>query len=516
MYRWRRGWDSNPRYLAVRLISNQVHSTTLPPLRGTEIIAQQMRWIKRLLTFSGLLIAAGCGDIGSHLPFPTPAQHDLVVLTSPGLMTYTTDENGNPAGLEYDLTQVFAQELGVGVKYIVAEPDDLESQLGEARYHLAAAWLSPRADSDNQATPALFQSRDILAQHEATLPLTELPQLAGKTVHVMAGSRQAVTLAKLKTQLPGMKVVEIAQGDVLDLLEKLGNRQIDYVAIDESVEDIANQHIPNLRTTLPLGETTPVVWLLGAHPNAELKARLDSFIERVQHDGTLARLEDRYLGLDWRLIAAIAYHESHWDPNATSYTKGRGIMMLTEETADRLEVTNRLDPGESILAGARYLNLLKEQLPEEVAEPDRTWLALAGYNIGPGHLNTARALARQLKADPNSWYDMKGILPKLAQAKYYQQLKTSRARGGEAVILVENIRSYYDILQRNTQPFAPTPRAAEGLKRLVIEVEERRKAYVKRTTAARSISGMDGTTEPGLKQPGTGSIPGFAAPVDSD
>jgi membrane-bound lytic murein transglycosylase F len=511
-----------------------------------------MRWIKRLLTFSGLLIAASCGDVGSRLPFPTPAQHDLVVLTSPGLMTYATDENGNPGGLEYDLTQAFAQELGVGVKYLVAEPDDLENQLGKERYHLAAAWLAPQADSGNQATPAIFQTRDILAQHEATLPLTELSQLAGKTVHVMAGSRQAVTLERLKAQLPGMTVVEIGQGDVLDLLEKLGNRQIDYVAIDESVEDIANQHIPNLRTTLPLGKTTPVVWLLGTHPNAELKARLDSFIERVQHDGTLARLEDRYLGhvrrleqpdivkflgeiettlpkfrkyfqaaqaltgLDWRLIAAIAYHESHWDPNATSYTNVRGIMMLTEETADRLEVSNRLDPSESILAGARYVNLLKEQLSEDVAEPDRTWLALAAYNLGPGHLNTARTLARQLKADPNSWYEMKSILPKLAQPKIYQQLKTGRARGGEAVILVENIRSYYDILQRNAQPFAPTPRSAEGLKQLVIEVEERRKAYVKRTAAARSISGLDGTTDPGLKLPATGSIPGFASATDSD
>jgi membrane-bound lytic murein transglycosylase F len=111
---------------------------------------------------------------------------------------------------------------------------------------------------------------------------------------------------------------------------------------------------------------------------------------------------------------------------------------------------------------------------------------------------------------------MKGILPKLAQPKVYQQLKTGRARGGEAVILVENIRSYYDILQRNTQPFAPTPRAAEGLKRLVIEVEERRKAYVKRTAAARAIAGLDGTTDPGLKLPGAGSIPGFAAPAESD
>ncbi|MBP5987484.1 MAG: membrane-bound lytic murein transglycosylase MltF [Azonexus sp.] len=505
------------------------------------------------MTFSGLLIAAGCGDVGSHLPFPTPAQHDLVVLTRPGLMTYTTDENGNPAGLEYDLTQAFARELGVDVKYIVVEPEELEARLAGSKYHLAAAWLSPGSD-DNQATPAIFQTRDILVQHEASLPLSEQSQLAGKTVHVIAGSRQAATLQRIARAIPDLKVVEVGQGTNLDLLEKLGDRQIDFAAIDESFEDIANQYVPSLRATLPLGDSEPVVWLLGRHPNTELKARLDAFIERVQHDGTLARLEDRYLGhvrrlnqpdivkflgeiettlpkfrkyfqaaqaltgLDWRLIAAIAYHESHWDPNATSYTNVRGIMMLTEETADRLEVGNRLDPSESILAGARYLNLLKEQLPDEVEEPDRTWLALAGYNIGPGHLSAARTLARQLKADPNAWYEMKGVLPRLAQAKYFQQLKTGRARGGEAVILVENIRSYYDILQRNAQPFAPTPRAAESLKRLVIEVEERRKAYVKRTTAARSISAMEAeqTTDPGIKLPTTGNTPGLAVTAELD
>jgi membrane-bound lytic murein transglycosylase F len=95
-------------------------------------------------------------------------------------------------------------------------------------------------------------------------------------------------------------------------------------------------------------------------------------------------------GLDWRLVAAVAYQESQWDPNATSYTNVRGIMMLTEETADRLQVSNRLDANESILAGARYINLLKDLLPEETEEPDRTWLALAAYNIGPGHFNAAR------------------------------------------------------------------------------------------------------------------------------
>ncbi len=489
-----------------------------------------MRGIERLLLLTFIFFIAGCGEWFGRLPFPTPAQHDLVVLIRPGQLTYTTDENGNPGGLEYDLIQVFAQELGVGVKYIVADPDNLEAQITGTRYHLAAGWLSPGSDASIETTPPIFLTRDILIQHEATLPLNELEQLRGKTVHVMAGSRQAETLRALSQRIPDLKVVEFNGTDVFELLEQLGNRRIEYVALDESVEDLANQHVPNLRSSLNLTESLPVTWVLGRHPNAELKARLDSFVERIQRDGTLARLEDRYLGhvrrleqadivkflgavettlpkyrkyfqaaqvltgIDWRLIAAVAYHESQWDPNATSYTNVRGIMMLTEDTADRLQVSNRLDPSESILAGARYINLLKEQLPDDAEEPDRTWLALAAYNIGPGHFNAARSLARQLKADPNAWYEMKRILPKLSQPKIAQQLKIGKARGGEAVILVENIRSYYDILQRNAPPFGPTPKAAESLKRLVLEVEERRKAYTRRMAAAKAVGEPDSDT----------------------
>ncbi len=489
-----------------------------------------MRRIVGLLLLCITFFIAACGEKEARLPFPTPAQHDLVVLVHPGPLTYTNDENGNPGGLEYDLVQAFAQELGVGVKYIISKPEELADDLASSRYHLAIGWLTPSADPSLQATPPIFQTRDILIQHEATLPLSSTAQLAGQTVHVMRGSRQANTLHTLAREIPDLRIEEFNGADIFALLEKLGNRGIDYVALDESLEDLVNQYIPNLRASLVLSDNQPVTWGLGPHPNVELKARVDKFVERVQHDGTLARLEDRYLGhvrrlnqadiirflgeiettlpkyrksfqaaqvltgLDWRLIAAVAYHESQWDPNATSYTNVRGIMMLTEETADRLQVGNRLDANESILAGARYINLLREQLPEETEEPDRTWLALAAYNIGPGHFGAAQTLARQLKADPNAWYEMKRILPLLAQPRYAQQLRIGKARGGEAVILVENIRSYYDILQRNAPPLAPSPAAAESLKRLVNEIEARRKEYARKMAAAKAIASQPPAT----------------------
>ncbi len=535
---WRRGRDSNPRYLAVRLISNQVHSTTLPPLREPETIAHFMPWTTRFLCIGLLLILAACGEylpFRAPLPFPTPGQHDLVVLVQPGPLTYGTDEPGSPTGLEHDLIEAFALELGVGIKYLTVEPGELPDKLRGRNYHIAAGWLSPGHDATIQTTAPIFQTVDRLAQHDSSLPLNELSQLDGKTVHALAGSRQADTLHQLAGTFPNLKVVEVNQGSILDLLEQLGNGRVDYVAIDAMVEDIATQFVPNLRTTLTLSKEQPIVWLLGTQPNAELAERLKSFVERAQHDGTLARIEERYYGhvrrltqgdvtkflgeiettlpklrryfqaaeldtgLDWRLIAAVAYQESHWDPQATSYTKVRGIMMLTEETADRLRVTNRLDPKESILAGARYINWLKEQLEADIHEPDRTWLALAGYNLGPGNLNAGLRLARLLGADATTWYDMKTVLPKLAQPKYAQKVKAGRARGGEAVILVDNIRSYYDILLRNTAPLQPSAAVERSLKRVVAEVEELQRRYSRK--AARDIARLpdaDNQDGPGL------------------
>ena len=428
------------------------------------------------------------------LPFPTPAQHDLIVLISNGPLTYYADDKGALLGIEHDLVEAFAQELGVGVKYLVVSPQEIEPSLQAGKAHLAVAWLPLPTDNTQKATPAILQSTDVLIQHEASLPLNDRSELRGRTVHALSGSRQLATLLALQKEIPDLQVVEYRDGDFFSLLEMLGRQQADLIAIDSMLVQIAAQFVPSLQATLELGESHPVVWWLGSKPNAELLTRASAFVDRAQRDGTLAKLEDRYFGhvrrlkqadivaflgkietvlpklrkhflaaqaitgLDWRLIAAIAYHESQWDPEATSPTGVRGIMMLTAETADRLGVGNRLDVRESILGGARYINILKDLQANDVAEPDRTWLALASYNIGPGHFNAARTLARQIGADPTAWYEMKRVLPLLAQPKYYERLKSGRARGGEAVLLVENIRSYYDILVRNQPHESISPR----------------------------------------------------------
>jgi len=130
-------------------------------------------------------------------------------------------------------------------------------------------------------------------------------------------------------------------------------------------------------------------------------------------------------------------------------------MMLTEQTADEMGVTDRLDPKESIIAGSKYFLNMKELMPARIAEPDRTWLALASYNVGYGHLEDARVLAQRKGLNPDVWPDLKKTLPLLANAAHHSTVKHGFARGGEPVIFTENIRTYYDILVKFEKPYRP-------------------------------------------------------------
>ena len=147
--------------------------------------------------------------------------------------------------------------------------------------------------------------------------------------------------------------------------------------------------------------------------------------------------------------------ESQWDPSAQSETGVRGIMQITEDTARRLGITDLLDPAQNVLGAARYLHDLKDKLPERIHEPDRTWLALAAYNIGLGHLEDARILAQKQKLNPDLWSDVKKVLPLLANPEYYEEAKLGYARGGMPVAFVDRVRGYYDVLLAQEPPHKP-------------------------------------------------------------
>lgn len=436
-----------------------------------------------LLAFLWLL--AGC----SRLAPPGPEQPLVVGLPANPLFQQQAHPTEGMEGFSRDITALFAAKLGVGIRYIVAPTQaELRELVRTGKVHFAAAMPVAPDDAQLRYTPALRTTRQVVVQPAGMLPLEGLEGLAGREISVMPGAPQIATLRNLALDPPPVPVPR-ANLDELELLERVVRRQ-ELAATDDLHATVAANFHPDLSIAVELPATLEYAW--GFAPRFDgLREQAGAFIEALREDGTLRRLDDRYFGyirriaqrdigiflvrirthlpefrtffqeaqeetgIDWRLLAALAYQESKWDPLATSPTGVRGLMMLTEDTADRLGVTNRLDPKQSIRAGSRYLAMLMDELPPEIGFPDRLWFALAAYNLGMGHLRGARAFAPGLGRDPNSWVDMKQVLPLMARPEYYERLKSGRARGGEAVILVENVRNYYDVLSRFEPGYTP-------------------------------------------------------------
>ncbi len=162
----------------------------------------------------------------------------------------------------------------------------------------------------------------------------------------------------------------------------------------------------------------------------------------------IIREEAKKFGFDWRLIAAVIYQESHFDPNATSYTDVRGLMQVTQDTAREMGIANRLNPQQSIHAGVKYLYRQYRRFEHMTNHEQRIRFALASYNIGYGHVRDAQRLAQKQGLNPDIWSSMQKTLPLLRKPKYYTQTRYGYARGTEPVRYVKRIFSYYDILRQ--------------------------------------------------------------------
>ena len=413
----------------------------------------------------------------------------FVTLNSPN--TYYVDGNKEFAGLEYDLAKLFVKQLGPNkkLKFMVADNvNQVIPAILNNTADIAAADVTitdARQEIINFSAPYQdVQQQVIYNKQEPNKIPKKITDLVGLHISLPAGTSFVERLIKLQPSTPGLMWEERLHVSSEQLLQELSRGEISYTVADSHLVSIMQNYYPNLTVAFSLGKPEKIAWAMPKNGDPQLQLQVNAFFKKIKKDGTLRNLIDRYHGnsrrlkpvditsfiirsrtllpkykrlfkqaqeitdLDWRLIAAISYQESHWDTFSTSPTNVRGLMMLTEGTADQMGVTDRLDPKQSIRAGAKYVNVMRESMPDRIPEPDRTFMALAAYNIGYAHVEDARVLAQRLRLNPDRWADVKKTLVMLNDPTYYLNSKYGYCSGGAPVIYVESIRSYYKILAR--------------------------------------------------------------------
>lgn len=407
-------------------------------------------------------------------PLPDWRMGELVIIVPPPEMEIEH-------AFESELAGLFARELQMKLRLLPLASDEALPSLVDRQAHLATG-TTVSTDYALKFGMSYLSLDEMLICHGATPP--GIDQLAGRKLVVAAGSPQEIALRKVRRVHEDLNWKSRRNSSPAELLEEVATGKLDCTVANEEQLATERNFYPQLGSALDLGTPSELSWAFPAEGDDKLYYEAQKFFSRIKQNNTLHHLIDRYYGyndriaapdaeafitkartllpryrhwfeeaadltgIEWQLLAALAYRESMWDPLATSYTNVRGMMMLTEKTADQMGVENRLDPHASILAGARYLQQLKEQLPLRIREEDRLWMALAAYNQGMGHLEDARILAAQSGLNPDVWSDVKRMLPLLSRPSYYKDAKRGKARGGEAVVLVETVRLYYDMLKR--------------------------------------------------------------------
>lgn len=418
---------------------------------------------------------------------------ELVVATRNSPTTYYIDSHG-PAGPEYDLVRMFADHLGVELRMVEVEKfSAILPMVARREVHLAAAGLSVTDERKQRVRfgPAYQEVTQQLVYRSDTPEPRSLEQLTGQTIEVLGGSSHVEQLRRIADTLPALSWHENSENGMSELLARVWRREIRYTIADSNELQLNQRFYPELRAGPDINDPEALAWAFAKGKDDSLIEAAATFFAQIEGDGRLAQVLERYYGHarafdyvgvrrflrhveqrlpayldtfqeaaqrhehDWRLLAAVGYQESHWNPRAISPTGVRGIMMLTRNTAADLGIHNRIDPANSIRGGARYLRQLERRLPSEIRQPDRTWFTLAAYNIGLGHLQDARDITRKRGGDPDRWIDVMDSLPLLMQREWYEDTRFGFARGLEAVNYVQNIRGYYDILVWQTTPRPP-------------------------------------------------------------
>lgn len=410
------------------------------------------------------------------------SQSEIKVLTLKSPMTYSTDRTGHKFGIDHDLLENFAHHYNLKIKFIpVANELEMKAALASGMGDIAAGRLATPGSGTGFLVGPSYEETFLGLFCQTKSQVANVADLKNKTLGILSKDNLSGLTERLTRLAPETRIEVATSASPKILFEKMANKSLDCVIAENLEGEFYSRYYRNVEKITPLTEEYSLSWLV--RPDlVDLNRLLQAWFQKASRSDEIMRVHDRYKlylseldrsdvlhfmkhtrrtlpdfesefrnaaieqSLPWQLIAAVAYQESKWDNEAVSYTGVRGLMQLTQSTADHLGVEDRTDPLQSIRGGAKYLRYLLNKTPNYLNFKDRLYLALAAYNIGYAHLRDAQKLAERKGKNPYSWRHLREILPLLEDRSYESELEYGCARGTETVAFVERVTGFYNLM----------------------------------------------------------------------
>ena len=413
----------------------------------------------------------------------------LTLNTSTSYFIYREQE----MGYQYDMIKSFADEKGLILKIVTAKNSvDLFNKLQNNEGDIIAYGMP----IENEMKDVLFYcglseiSHQVLIQRaeRSDTVLKDVTELIGKDIYETRGSKYDNRLNNLNRELGGGINIKHLDKDTIvveDLIRMVSMDSIRFTVAEDKVARLNQTYFLNIdkgmqisfdqRTSWAVRKDTPVLadslnaWYERVHKESDYLRLAKRYFEEskgftnpyefytvsLMKDGQIS-LWDNYFkkyaaeyNIDWRLIAAISFHESTFKPDVKSWAGAMGLMGIMPATALSMGVNNTdlYDPETNVMIGTRYLKSLLNTFSTIEDETERMKMALASYNGGIGHIFDARALAEKYNANKDVW---NGNVEKYLQLKRLEQYyrdpvcRTGYFRADETVNYVHNVMSRWE------------------------------------------------------------------------
>ncbi len=410
---------------------------------------------------------------------------------------FITDNNGNAyytyrgeaMGFEYELARAFADFIDVELEVLTPGWNSMVPLLetGEGDFIGAALTITPRRQVSLLFSQPYMQVQQQLIYHKKKPDIKSPEDLSGKTIHVRRNTSYHDCLEKLKKGGIDLNIILMDNTPSEEIIEMVAKKEIDYTVADSNIAQLNRRYYPDIVIGIPLHGVEFLGWAVNPL-EIKLMDRINHFFYHINKTGFYKKLFETYYGnledfdyfdvkkfhkrletrfpkyrkyiiqesfkygFDWRIIAALVYQESHFDPLAKSFTGVRGLMQVTKSTAREMGISNRLDPIQSLRAGIKYLYMMYKRFDDIENPNEKLLFAIGSYNVGYGHIKDAQRLAVSDSLDPLKWSSLEKTLPLLSKRKYYRKTRHGYARGWEPVRHVQQILMYYDILKKKLAP----------------------------------------------------------------